>query len=58
MDLILSQWDAIEDKSSLLIYGTGAVVAVWLSSIIVNAISSVPLVGYLSLFPHLESSLS
>ncbi|OWM75581.1 protein CURVATURE THYLAKOID 1A, chloroplastic-like [Punica granatum] len=38
------QWDAIEDKSSLLVYGTGAVVAVWLSSVFVDAINSVPLV--------------
>ncbi|KAK4790164.1 hypothetical protein SAY86_017468 [Trapa natans] len=37
------KWDAIDDKTSLLVYGTGAVVAVWLSSVIVNAISSVPL---------------
>lgn len=38
------QWDGLEDKSSVLIYGGGAIVAVWLSSIVVGAINSVPLV--------------
>ncbi|RVW94575.1 Protein curvature thylakoid 1A, chloroplastic [Vitis vinifera] len=40
------QWplvDALENKSTVFIYGGGAIVAVWLSSIIVSAINSVPL---------------
>ncbi|QCE02632.1 glutamyl-tRNA synthetase [Vigna unguiculata] len=38
-----NQWDAVENKSTVLIYGGGALVAVWLSSILVSAINSVPL---------------
>ncbi|KAI7752576.1 hypothetical protein M8C21_016988 [Ambrosia artemisiifolia] len=37
------KWDAVENKSTVIIYGGGAVVAVWLSSILVGAINSVPL---------------
>ncbi|XP_059302805.1 protein CURVATURE THYLAKOID 1A, chloroplastic-like [Lycium ferocissimum] len=37
------KWDAIEDKSTVLLYGGGAIVAVWLSSIVVGAVNSVPL---------------
>ena len=37
------KWDAIENKSTGLLYGGGAIVAVWLSSTIVGAINSVPL---------------
>lgn len=37
------KWDALENKSTVLLYGGGAIVAVWLSSIIVSAINSVPL---------------
>ncbi|KNA08205.1 hypothetical protein SOVF_164650 [Spinacia oleracea] len=37
------KWDNVENKSTVLIYGGGAVVAVWLSSILVGAINSVPL---------------
>ncbi|MCI24256.1 protein CURVATURE THYLAKOID 1A chloroplastic-like, partial [Trifolium medium] len=36
-------WDAVENKSTVLVYGGGALVAVWLSSILVGAINSVPL---------------
>ncbi|KHN15975.1 Hypothetical protein glysoja_013191 [Glycine soja] len=36
-------WDALENKSTVLFYGGGALVAVWLSSILVSAINSVPL---------------
>lgn len=38
------QWDGLENKSTVFIYGGGAIVAVWLSSIVVGAINSVPLV--------------
>lgn len=37
------KWDAVENKSTVILYGGGAIVAVWLSSIIVGAINSVPL---------------
>ncbi|KAK7338007.1 hypothetical protein VNO77_18602 [Canavalia gladiata] len=37
------KWDAVEDKSTVLLYGGGAIVAVWLSSVLVGAINSVPL---------------
>lgn len=39
------QWDAVEDKGTVAAYAAGAVVALWLSSTVVNAISAVPLVG-------------
>jgi len=39
------QWDKVENKSTVILYGGGAIVAVWLSSIIVGAINSVPLVS-------------
>ncbi|KAM7261270.1 hypothetical protein ACFE04_026745 [Oxalis oulophora] len=38
------KWDAVENKSTVLLYGGGALVAVWLSSVVVGAINSVPLV--------------
>ncbi|GAB2271780.1 Protein CURVATURE THYLAKOID 1A, chloroplastic [Dionaea muscipula] len=37
------KWDAVEDKSTVLLYGGGAILAVWVSSIVVGAINSVPL---------------
>ncbi|KAE9595765.1 putative cyanobacterial aminoacyl-tRNA synthetase, CAAD domain, protein CURVATURE THYLAKOID 1 [Lupinus albus] len=37
------KWDAVENKSTVLLYGGGAVVFVWVSSILVGAINSVPL---------------
>ncbi|CAN0884619.1 Protein CURVATURE THYLAKOID 1A, chloroplastic [Linum grandiflorum] len=37
------KWDALENKSTVLLYGGGAIVAVWLSSTVVGAINSVPL---------------
>ncbi len=37
------KWDAVENKSTVLLYGGGAIVAVWLSSILVGAVNSVPL---------------
>ncbi|KAG6523807.1 protein CURVATURE THYLAKOID 1A, chloroplastic-like [Zingiber officinale] len=38
-----AKWDSLEDKSTVLLYGGGALVALWLSSIVVGAINSVPL---------------
>nr|CAD1826703.1 unnamed protein product [Ananas comosus var. bracteatus] len=37
------KWDSIENKSTVFLYGGGAIVAVWLSSVVVGAINSVPL---------------
>ncbi|RWR79623.1 protein CURVATURE THYLAKOID 1A, chloroplastic-like protein [Cinnamomum micranthum f. kanehirae] len=37
------KWDAVENKTTVVLYGGGAIVAVWLSSILVGAINSVPL---------------
>ncbi|KAF1890071.1 hypothetical protein Lal_00025403 [Lupinus albus] len=37
------QWDAVENKSTLVLYGGGAIVFVWLTSIVLGAINSVPL---------------
>ena len=39
------QWDGVENKTSVAIYGVGAVVLLWLSSTIVSAVNSVPLVS-------------
>ncbi|XP_078159847.1 CURVATURE THYLAKOID 1A-like protein [Carex rostrata] len=38
-----AKWDGIENKSTVFLYGGGAIVAVWLSSVVVSAINSVPL---------------
>ncbi|KAL3829717.1 hypothetical protein ACJIZ3_018519 [Penstemon smallii] len=37
------KWDGVENKSTVLLYGGGAIVAVWLASTVVGAINSVPL---------------
>ncbi|KAM7511924.1 hypothetical protein LguiB_010799 [Lonicera macranthoides] len=37
------KWDAVENKSTVILYGGGAIVAIWVSSILVGAINSVPL---------------
>ncbi|XP_051132595.1 protein CURVATURE THYLAKOID 1A, chloroplastic-like [Andrographis paniculata] len=37
------KWDAVENKTTVIIYGGGALVALWLAAVIVNAINSVPL---------------
>lgn len=37
------KWDAVENKSTVILYGGGAIVFVWLSSIVIGAINSVPL---------------
>jgi hypothetical protein len=39
-----SKWDGLENKSTVLVYGGGALVALWLSSTIVGAINSVPVI--------------
>ncbi|MBA0796316.1 hypothetical protein Gohar_007093 [Gossypium harknessii] len=42
-DDLKEKWDKVENKTTVLLYGGGAIVAVWLSSILVGAINSVPL---------------
>ncbi|KAL8172521.1 hypothetical protein V2J09_024325 [Rumex salicifolius] len=37
------KWDAVENKSTVLIYGGGALVTLWLSTVVVGAVNSVPL---------------
>ncbi|CAL0308849.1 unnamed protein product [Lupinus luteus] len=37
------KWDALENKSTVVVYGGGAIVAVWLSSTLVGALNTVPL---------------
>ncbi|KAK1376672.1 putative cyanobacterial aminoacyl-tRNA synthetase, CAAD domain, protein CURVATURE THYLAKOID 1 [Heracleum sosnowskyi] len=37
------KWDAVENKSTVLLYGGGALVGVWLSATLVGAINSIPL---------------
>ncbi|KAL5225646.1 hypothetical protein ABZP36_012285 [Zizania latifolia] len=38
-----AKWDGIEDKPTFLLYSGGAVVALWLTTVVVGAINSVPL---------------
>ncbi|KAL8495000.1 hypothetical protein ACS0TY_019241 [Phlomoides rotata] len=37
------RWDAVENKTTVIIYGGGALVALWLSTVLVGAVNSVPL---------------
>merc|ERR1712023_485814 len=37
------RWDKVEDKTSVVLYGSGAIVLLWLASTIVNSVSSIPL---------------
>lgn len=37
------KWDAMGNKSSLLLYGGGAILALWISLVVVRALDSVPL---------------
>lgn len=41
----LLQWDRVENKTAVAVYGVGAVVLLWFSSTIVSAVNSVPLVN-------------
>ncbi len=38
------QWESTENKTSVVLYGVGALVVVWLTSTIVGAVNNVPLV--------------
>ncbi|XP_066352993.1 protein CURVATURE THYLAKOID 1A, chloroplastic-like isoform X1 [Miscanthus floridulus] len=37
------KWDATENKSSLALYGAGAILTVWISLVVVKSLDSVPL---------------
>ncbi|MCL7028576.1 hypothetical protein MKW94_011070 [Papaver nudicaule] len=37
------KWDSLENKSNVFLYGGGAVVGLWLSSVVVGSIDSLPL---------------
>ncbi|KAL6783772.1 CGL129 [Auxenochlorella protothecoides x Auxenochlorella symbiontica] len=39
-----AKWDKVDNKTSVVVYGVGALVLLWLSSTIVGALNSVPLV--------------
>jgi len=38
-----AKWDAVENKTTVITYAGGAILALWLTSVIVGAINSVPL---------------
>jgi hypothetical protein len=42
--MMSNEWDAMENKPSLLLYAGEAIFVVWLSSVVVRAVGSVPLV--------------
>ncbi|XP_047951368.1 protein CURVATURE THYLAKOID 1A, chloroplastic-like [Salvia hispanica] len=37
------KWDAVENKTTVILYGGGSIVAIWLTSTVVGAINRVPL---------------
>merc|ERR1712093_561667 len=37
------RWDKVEDKTSVVLYGSGAIVLLWLASTIVGSVSNIPL---------------
>ena len=38
------QWEGVEDKTSLAVYGAGAITVLWLSSSLVSAINGLSLI--------------
>lgn len=46
---MVRQWDGVENKTTVAIYAGGALTALWLSSTLVGAINTIPLVCYPSL---------
>ncbi|XP_057780348.1 protein CURVATURE THYLAKOID 1A, chloroplastic-like isoform X1 [Salvia miltiorrhiza] len=42
------KWDAVENKTTVILYGGASIVAIWLASTVVGAVNSVPLVGFSS----------
>uniref|UniRef100_A0ACD5ZL89 Uncharacterized protein n=1 Tax=Avena sativa TaxID=4498 RepID=A0ACD5ZL89_AVESA len=43
VDDLKAKWDAVENKSTVLTYAAGAIVATWFSSVVVGAVNSLPL---------------
>ena len=41
--LWLPQWDKVENKTSVIVYGAGSIVALWLASTVIGALNSIPL---------------
>lgn len=39
------QWDKVENKTGVVLYGAGAFVLLWFSSTLVSALNAIPLVG-------------
>merc|ERR1712224_1107299 len=37
------RWDKVEDKTSVVLYGSGAIVLLWLASTIVGSVGNIPL---------------
>lgn len=50
------QWENTDNKTSVVLYGVGALVALWFSSTIVGAVNSVPLVSTLCPTPPLPNA--
>ena len=46
------QWDTTENKTTVVGYGAGSIVALWASSTIVGAINAVPLVRQRHVFEN------
>lgn len=38
------QWDQVDNKTGVIVYGSGAIIALWLASTIVGALNNIPLV--------------
>lgn len=44
VDELKEKWDAVENKTAVVVYGAGAVTLLWFSSTIVGAVNNLPLV--------------
>jgi hypothetical protein len=42
---LLLQWDKVENKTGVVLYGVGAFILLWFSSTLVSALNAIPLVG-------------
>ncbi|KAL7609600.1 hypothetical protein Lser_V15G14447 [Lactuca serriola] len=57
-DDLKEKWDSLENKSTVVVYGGGAVVAILISSILIGAVKSVPWIlelvglGYIGWFVY------
>merc|ERR1712057_73194 len=40
---LTDRWDKVENKTSVILYGSGAIVLLWLASTIVGSVSNIPL---------------